>query len=331
MIDTLILDVYGSPTMEEFPQDAEIQNTVLNCFHTVKDHSKIMCSISGGYDSDIMLDMIERCGGHGKTSYVFNNTGLEYEATKRHLEQLKQWYGIEIIETKPQKAIPTCVREYGVPFWSKYVSGMISRLQKHGFQWEDEPFDVLWARYPRCKAALRWWCNDFKSRSGKPSRFNIEYAKGLKEFMLQNPPGFAISPRCCDFVKKAPAHELLKSGGFDLNCTGIRRAEGGARSTAYTSCYDAVFCGADNFRPLFWATDREKDLYRQHFKIRRSDCYELWGMGRTGCAGCPFGKDFEEELRLAEQYEPKMHTAMLAIFGQSYDYTRQYLAFREAM
>lgn len=329
MIETLRLNEYGSPAADDIPRDAEVQNCILKCFYTVRDHGRIMCSISGGYDSDIMLDMIERCGGHGKTVYVFNDTGLEYDATKRHLDYLKGRYDIDVEVTRPKKAIPTCVRDHGVPFWSKYVSGMISRLQKHGFQWEDEPFETLYRRYPRNKSSLRWWCNDFKTKSGKVSKFNIEYAQGLKAFMTANPPGFKISPKCCDIVKKDPTHELLRAGGFDLNCVGVRRAEGGARSTSYTGCYDEVFHGPDQFRPLFWTTGAEKELYREFYGIRRSDCYEVWGMKRTGCAGCPFGKDFEEELRLAERYEPKMYAAMLAVFGQSYDYTRRYLAFRK--
>ena len=320
-----LLDLTGAP------KNAELQEAILKTYYYVRDHKKILCSVSGGYDSDIMLDMIERCGGHGKTAYVFNDTGLEYEATKRHLHELEKSYSIEIMYLKPKKPIPVCIKTYGVPFWSKYVSQMISRLQKHGFTWEDKPFEVLYRQYPRNKSSLRWWCNDFKSVKGGVSRFNIEYVRGLKEFMISNPPNFAISPKCCDYAKKNPTHDYLKAGGFDLNCVGVRRCEGGARATAYTSCYDKGWYEADQYRPLFWTTDREKDIYRAHYGIRRSDCYEVWGMKRTGCAGCPFGKDFEQELLLTERYEPNMNRAMKALFGESYDYTRRYLEFRRQM
>lgn len=313
----------------EFDDDAEIQNILLKLWHEVKYHDNILCSISGGYDSDIMLDMIERFGGHGKTTYIFQNTGLEYEATKRHIEELKARYGIEIEELKPKKAIPVCVKEFGVPFWSKYVSGMLQRLQRHDFQWEDEPFDELCKRYPHCKSALRFWCNDFKTKDGRISKFNIEYVSGLKEFIIANPPDFKISPKCCDFSKKDPAHKYLAAGDFDMNCVGVRKAERGARATSYTSCFDFGNCSADQFRPLFWMTDRQKDAYRKYFGIVRSDCYEVWGMKRTGCACCPFGKAFEQELNLAEKYEPKLFKAAQGIFGKSYDYTRRFIEFRK--
>ena len=52
-------------------------------------------------------------------------------------------------------------------------------------------------------------------------------------------------------------------------------------------------------------------------------------MSRTGCAGCPFGKKFEEELELVKVFEPKRYKAVVSIFGQSYEYTRRFLEFRE--
>lgn len=321
-------------TMDEIlsrkvPRSGEIQTAMMKCFDQIHEHEKIMVSISGGYDSDILMDMIIRCGGKRKSTFAFNDTGLEYDATKEHVEYLENQYGVDIIRLDPKKAIPTCCREYGVPFWSKYVSSMISRLQKHGFRWEDKALDVLIEEYPNCRSALRWWCNDFATENGRPSKFNIEWTPGLKEFMIQHPPDFPISARCCEWAKKRPAHDYLINGGFDLNVTGVRKAEGGQRSTTYKSCFDRNFGEADNFRPLFWLSDRDKDQYRRFYGIIRSDCYEVWGMKRTGCAGCPLGKAFEEELELVKLFEPKRYRAMLAVFGRSYDYTRRFLEFRK--
>lgn len=308
------------------PRNGEIQSTIIKCYDHVQDHNKIMCAVSGGYDSDIMLDLIIRCGGGNKTDFYWYDTGLEYDATREHIAFLEEKYEIHIRPVSPKKAIPTCVKDYGVPFWSKYVSDMISRLQRYGFQWEDGGFDELWAKYPRCKSALRWWCNAW----GESSRFNIAYTPGLKEFICQNPPPMPISDMCCVKAKKEPAHELENSG-YDLACTGVRKAEGGKRATSHKTCFDRVLFGADNYRPLFWWSGADKDAYRRHYGIVRSDCYEVWGMERTGCAGCPFGKDFERELDLVRVFEPKHYRAMLAVFGRSYDYTRRFLEFREKL
>lgn len=61
-------------------------------------YHNIMCSISGGSDSDIMIDMIEKIKPKGKVHYVFFDTGLEYDATKRHLDYLEEKYNIQSYE-----------------------------------------------------------------------------------------------------------------------------------------------------------------------------------------------------------------------------------------
>ena len=309
-----------------FPKNFNVQTSVDKMRVLLQSHEKVMCSISGGWDSDIMLDLLIRCGGRGKSTFCFFDTGLEYDATKEHIRYLEDTYRIKVKVLHPKKAIPTCCREYGVPFWSKFASDMIHRLQINSFQWENESFDALYKKYPKCKAALRWWCNEW----GENSKFNIGHVNGLKEFILENPPQIFIAKTCCQKAKKDPAADEEKNG-YDLICTGVRKAEGGTRSTGFHSCFDQKFDGADYYRPLFWWSDQDKEQYTRFFNITRSDCYEVWGMDRTGCAGCPFGKNFEQELDLVQQYEPKRYRAINAIFGESYEYTRQFMAFREKM
>ena len=296
----------------------------------IERHEKIFVAISGGSDSDIMTHLFCRLARDNKAQFVFFNTGLEYDATKRHIKELEDLYGIKIEEVPPIMPIPTCCRKYGVPFWSKRVSEMIYRLQRHNFKWEDKPLDVLLQEYPKCRAALRWWCNDFKRENGSESPLNIEYAPYLKEYMIANHPP-KISAKCCEKAKKGPAEKYEKEHDFDLNCTGVRKAEKGSRATAFKNCFSYNDGKANAYRPLFYLTDNDKHLYKLTYGITYSDCYEVWGMKRTGCCGCPYGKEFEQELELMEKYEPKLYMAALKIFGASYEYTRGYLKFREEM
>ena len=112
---------------------------------------------------------------------------------------------------------------------------------------------------------------------------------------------------------------------------GVRKAEGGARATAYKSCFDQNIDGHDNYRPLFWYKDEDKEAYEKARNITHSKCYTEYGLKRTGCAGCPYGKDFENELEVIEKYEPKLFKAVNKIFGDSYEYTRKYKKFCEEM
>jgi hypothetical protein len=92
-------------------------------------------------------------------------------------------------------------------------------------------------------------------------------------------------------------------------------------------CFDNNDSGHDNYRPLFWYLDKDKRQYEEHFGVTHSDCYLTYGLKRTGCAGCPYGRDFENELRIIQEHEPKLFVAVNNIFGKAYEYTRQYRDF----
>lgn len=318
-----IINAPSGPILDMF---AKIHSTLMQ-------HETVLVFISGGSDSDIMLDAFHRIDTKKKARYIYCGTGMEYEATKRHLKDLEKKYDIKIETVDPLLPIPTCCRKYGVPFWSKRVSEMIYRLQRHHFKWEDKPFVELIQEYPRCRAALRWWCNEYPRRdNGGESSLNIAYAPWLKEYMIANPPPMPIAAKCCQKAKTEPSAKFQAEQGADLVCTGLRKGEGGNRAIAFKTCFSVTGDDrANTFRPCFWLTDADKKDYEEHYGVIHSDCYVVWGMKRTGCPGCPYGKEFEQELELMQKYEPKFYRAAVKIFGASYEYTRGYLEFRERM
>lgn len=289
-----------------------------------------ICSISGGSDSDIMLDLIYRIDEQKKVTYVWFDTGLEYKATKEHLKYLEERYGIEIRRERAVKPIPVCTREYGQPFLSKQVSENINRLQNNGFDWTDMAYEDMLIEYPNCKSAVKWWCNKKSKKLGEGgiSRFDIEFNKYLKDFLIANPPTFRISKLCCEWAKKKVSHRLIKETGCDLMISGVRKAEGGVRAAAYKNCYTQ---GENSYRPLFWFKDDDKRVYEQAFDIKHSDCYEKWGLLRTGCVGCPFGRHLFDELAVVSKFEPNMYKAVNNVFKDSYEYTKQYRQFVREM
>ena len=314
------------------PKNELIGDSIIITYSKLQRYKKILCSVSGGSDSDILLDLCQKYDNADKITYVFFDTGLEFTATKEHLEYLEHRYGIEIQRIKAIKPVPLCCKKYGQPFLSKQVSEWIERLQRHNFQWEDETFDVLTQRYPQCRAALRWWCNDFERRTeGRESSFNIGYNQYLKEFMIENPPKFRVSNKCCHYAKKLVAKNYKEQERFDLNMYGVRKAEGGARKSAYKTCFSSNEDGCDEYRPIFWYLSDTKNVYQEHYHIVNSRCYSEYGLKRTGCAGCPYSKNFEEELEAMQQHEPQLYKAVNNIFSDSYKYTRKYLNFVKTM
>lgn len=95
----------------------------------LKEHPNAICSYSGGADSDIMLDLIERTRKAfdlPPVDYAFFNTGLEMKATKDHVRNTAQKYGVEIRTYRPKVNIIQATRKYGVPFVSKIMSSGLS-------------------------------------------------------------------------------------------------------------------------------------------------------------------------------------------------------------
>lgn len=304
--------------------DSEVvQSSVPRTAREIALHDNIACSISGGSDSDLMLDIVSKLDTEKKVHYVFFDTGIEMSATKKHLDYLENRYGIEIERVRADVPVPIGVKKYGYPFISKDFSEMIMRLQKHGFQWEDKPYDELVKEYPNCESALKWWCN---KKSGSQ---NIETKPYLKEFMILNPPRIPISQRCCLGAKKNPSKHYEKENEVDITFLGIRKSEGGSRAVAYKSCFHDDGKRVMHF-PLFWFKEADKEAYEKACGIVHSDAYTVYGCKRTGCAGCPFSAGFEDTLKMLEEHEPNLYKAVCNIFGPAYEYTRAYRKFRDA-
>lgn len=327
-------------SLEYFPN-----NDVIEAFYKFRnhilDHDNILISYSGGSDSDIMLDMFIRTletiedKVQGKTFHiVFFDTGIEYDATKKHIKEVEDRYNIQIKVVKAKKPIPLACIEDGVPFLSKFVSEMIARLQRHSFDFKNDgnkSFEELTQKYKGIDSAFTWWCNKYPSKKGRVSHFNINAVKYLKEFMIENPPDFKISNKCCKFAKKDPSKQYCEENNIDMKCLGLRKQEGGIRTTTIKHCFIENKDKADEFLPVWWFTNATKQQYKEYFGIKYSDCYEKYGFSRTGCAGCPYNSHFIEEIKEIESYEPNLFKAINNIFGKSYEYTIKYRQFRDEL
>lgn len=307
------------------------------CERYLMQHSEIMLSLSGGADSDIMLDFVQRVLKENKFNYdckihyVWFDTGIEYQATKDHLKELEDKYNIKIERVRAKVPVPLGCKTYGLPFISKFISQMIERLQNKNFDFKNDgwkSFEELDKKYPNTKGALTWWTNSYLPKKGKSSVFNIKNTKFLKEFMIENPPTFKISDKCCNGAKKNTSHDWEEKHNCDLKMLGLRFAEGGQRSTSIHSCFDDSK-DTHIYRPIWWFTDKDKEEYKNFFNVQFSRCYTEYNLHRTGCAACPFGSQFEQVLLELEKHEPMLFKAVTNIFGKSHEYTRAYRKFKK--
>lgn len=313
----------------------------------LRDHNNAICSYSGGSDSDIMLDLIERTRkafNLPPVKYVFFNTGLEMKATKDHVKKTAEKYNIEITEVRPKINIVQATRTYGVPFVSKIMSAGLSEWQKKGIplsianeyeQADDKAAkrQELRERYPKCESVINFLCCCNAAGEPRPNiQLVINSSKYMRDFIGEYPPDFKISAKCCDYCKKQIAHKVQKD--YEMIITGERRDEGGMRSVPRKDntalCFTETSSGQFRLRPLYYVSDKDKEWYKDYYGIKYSDAYEVYGLTRTGCCGCPISYKAVDDLEKIKPFEPNVVKAAWAIFGKSYIYRSKYNEYKKA-
>lgn len=316
------------------------------CTHLIR-HPNAICSYSGGSDSDIMLDLIERTRRDFSLppiKYAFFNTGLEMRAIKEHVRETAERYGVDIEEFRPKTGIVQAARTYGIPFVSKIMSGGLSEWQKKGVplsiaeeyaQADDKAAKraELKARYPKCETLINFLCCCNSAGEPRPNiQLVINSSKYMLDFIREFPPDFVISAQCCYYCKKQVAHRVQKN--YEMIITGERRDEGGMRSVPRkdntSMCFTETGDGQFRLRPLFYVSDADKAWYKETYGIRYSDAYEVYGLTRTGCCGCPISYKAVDDLEKIRPYEPNVVKAAWNIFGKSYEYRQKYNAYKAA-
>lgn len=307
--------------------------------HRLIQHPKAICSYSGGADSDIMIDVIERARAMldlPPVKYVFFNTGLEMQATKDHVKATSEKYGVEIETVRPKVGIVRAVREHGVPFvrlgrWQEKEVPLSIVDEYNEAENKYVKIKELYERFPKCKSIISFLCSC--SPNGEPNNYQTSICsrKYMLEFLKEYPPDFTISAKCCDYCKKLIAHKVQKD--YDMIITGERRDEGGIRSVprkdSSSMCFTETSYGQYRLRPLYYVTDADKAWYKDYYGIKYSDAYEVYGLTRTGCCGCPISHKAVDDLEKIRPYEPNVVKAAWNIFGASYEYRAKYNAYKE--
>lgn len=282
---------------ERFETYSALCHTGQRILELFENHECIGVSVSGGSDSDCIVHLI--CTYFPeylyKCRFVFVNTGFEWNATKRHLQDLTERYGIRL-DLIRGRSVVSAVRENGLPILSKQKSEMIRKYIA------GQPHAV---KYIFGNGQHKFHSFEFSEKHKQLTKF-LDYC------------GIKISAKCCDYSKKKPLYEYQKKHGIDLNVTGERKAEGGQRAISQNSCFGTRTGHPDKFMPLFWWSDIIKLCFKLNEGIVYSDCYEVYGLRRTGCVGCPFTLDIRKNLEIMQEYEPKLYEACLRVFGRSY-------------
>ncbi len=239
---------------------------------------KYFLSYSGGRDSHFLFWFIKKWLKDDKIKIVSINTYME------HPEIFKRMKENADIILRPQMKPFEIKEKYGSPCFSKLHDEFIYRYQKGN----------------RSDNTLKYIYKRNNSMFGLSNK--------ARELLL-NGNLHKISNKCCQVLKQ----DVIKKYKKETKKTeiiAVRCDESILRKSKYKSCFNKKGV----FTPLYDLTD---DLLRKieiKYNIEVPQIYNY--ISRTGCMGCPYGRNTEKELALVNNNQ---YNFLWKYFKESYE------------
>lgn len=261
---------------------------------------KAYISFSGGKDSTVLSALIDLALPGNQIPRVYINTGIDY----REIVDFVRGYGkrdrrLQII--KPTQNIKIMLEKYGYPFKSKEHSQKVSYYQNSGM----------------CKTVLDYLGQGNKKDFLCPEKLRYNFTSYFK---------IKVSDKCCKKLKKEPAEKWGKENNRPITITGIRQGEKGLRQSL-SGCavfYDDNYKELKKFHPLFPLSEKWIDEFIDKYNIELCNLYyPPYNFKRTGCKGCPYSLDLQNQLYIMSVYFPAERKQCELIWGKIYDEYRR--------
>lgn len=237
-------------------------------------------SFSGGKDSTVLSALIDMAIPNNKIPRVYANTGIEYRLILEFVEKVRQedhpW---DLVILKPSVPIKPMLEEYGYPFKSKKHAKKLGTYQRNG--WTKTTQNYL---YPSDG------CKTFAC----PKKLRYQFSEDFK---------LKVDYKCCVIMKEKPLHDWSKENHKPIAIIGIMKSEGGGRAKGKCLAFNNK--KLKSFQPLIPVTKDWEDWFIETYNIDICDIYKPpYNFYRTGCKGCPFALELQEELDTLEKYFP---------------------------
>lgn len=147
--------------------------------------------------------------------------------------------------------------------------------------------------------------------------------KKIRLYQFKEKGKYNYSNLCCYKLKKEVAHKWAKTSKKSIILTGMRAEEGGNRKRL--GCIITDKKGKLlKFHPLIKVNDEWENWFIEKENIKLSKLYyPPFNFRRTGCKGCPYSLDLEEQLEIMEIYLPNERKQCEFIWKPVYDEYRR--------
>ena len=237
-------------------------------------------SFSGGKDSTIVHYLLDMALPNNQIPRVFIDTGIEYNLIRDFvLKMAKNDKRFVII--KPTQPVIPMLQKYGYPFKSKQHSHNLMVYQHSGIGLSVKRYLGI------IESNTKFRC---------PKMLEYQFSEDFK---------IKCSDNCCLKMKKEPIHKWEKGVGRFVAITGMRNSEGGERASIKGCALLDDKGNIKKFHPLIKVNDEWEEWFIKQHNIKLCDLYyEPYNFKRTGCKGCPFSLDLQEQLEIMERYLP---------------------------
>ena len=256
-------------------------------------------SFSGGKDSTILHYLLDMAIPNNQIPRVFINTGIEYNAIVNFVKGLAA-NDDRFIILQPTQAIKPMLEKYGYPFKSKQHSHNVMVYQHSGIGLSVKRYlGIIESNTKfRCpKSLLYQFTQDFKIK---------------------------LSDNCCRKMKKEPIKKWEKENNKHVAITGMRNSEGGKRASIKGCILTDKQGNLKRFHPLIKVNDEWEEWFIKEHNIQLCELYyPPFNFKRTGCKGCPFSLDLQEQLETMDHYLPNEKKQCELIWKPVYDEYRK--------
>lgn len=258
-------------------------------FNEKIDFDKYYLSYSGGKDSHFLYWFIKEILQDNKIKIVGINTFMEHHEIRDRIFKYSD------IVLYPKLKPMEIKAQYGIPCFSKLQDDFIERYQNG-------------SRSPSLMKRINK--EDWIGKDGTLKKQRYGLNKKARKLLLSGEL-HKVSPKCCTYLKKKPAHDFEKETGLKA-ILGVRSGESFMRKSKYQTCLNKN----GKFTPLWDLTDEYENEFYNRYNIEIPNVYNY--VTRTGCMGCPYGSyshDTEKELDLINDNQRKF---VCEYFKESY-------------